>query len=130
MTGKSYYLTTLRDWKRRAPTFSSSHWYSLAGQDSERQESGREESTTPSKIFENTDDSARILVLVEADEGIHGSIEDDEAFFALPHPLSQKPIAESEQSEMAPFGVEAGATVFEATEVFSRKHPLLRHRVF
>lgn len=130
MTGKSYYLTTLGDWKRRAPTFSNSHWYSLTAQGGEKQVSGQEASANSGEMPGNVDDSARILVLVEADEGIHGSIEDDNAFSALPHPLSQKPISEPMQREMSAFGVGSGATVFEATEVFSRHHPLLRHRVF
>jgi hypothetical protein len=127
MTGKSYYLTTLGDWKRRAGCFANSHWYLLAEQ---KCESAAQRPTASASPFGEFDDSARILVLIEADEGTHGSIEDDGAFAALPHPLSQKPISERARAEMAAFGVESGATVYDATEVFARRHPLLRHRVF
>jgi hypothetical protein len=73
---------------------------------------------------------AKILVLIEADEGVHLSLEDDPAFEALPHPLAQKPISDAVQSALAPHGVAPGATTFDAAEAVARVHPLLRHRVF
>jgi hypothetical protein len=72
----------------------------------------------------------RILVLIEADEGVHLSLEDDPAFEVLPHPLAQKPIPPAAQSALAPHGVAPGATTFDAAEALARLHPLLRHRVF
>jgi hypothetical protein len=73
---------------------------------------------------------AKILVLVEADEGAHLALEDDSACEALPHPLAQKPISESAQAALACHGVAPGATTFDAAEAVARVHPLLRHRVF
>jgi hypothetical protein len=108
MTGKSYYITTLADWQRCANRFAQSHWITL----------------------DTKEDATRILVLVEADEGVHLALEDDPAFEALPHPLGQKPISESTQSALAPHGVQPGATTFDATEAAARIHPLLKHRVF
>jgi hypothetical protein len=115
MTGKCYYMTTLGDWQRHAPRFANSHFIVL------------EPCTT-------TDDSqlkgdARILVLIEADEGAHLALEDDAAFEALPHPLAQKPISEAAQAALAAHGVAPGATTFDAAEAVARVHPLLRHRV-
>ncbi len=75
-------------------------------------------------------DATRILVLVEADEGVHLALEDDSAFEALPHPLASKPISAAAQAALATHGVAPGATTFDATELVSRAHPLLRHRVF
>ncbi len=75
-------------------------------------------------------DSRRILVLIEADEGVHLSLDDDPAFEPLPHPLAQKPISAAAQSALAPHGVAPGATTFDAAETLARVHPLLRHRVF
>jgi hypothetical protein len=72
----------------------------------------------------------RILVLIEADEGVHLSLDDDPAFEPLPHPLAQKSISPAAQSALAPHGVASGATTFDAAEALSRVHPLLRHRVF
>ena len=72
----------------------------------------------------------RILVLIEADEGVHLSLEDEPAFEPLPHPLAQKPISDSAQAALAPHGVAPGATTFDAAEALARIHPLLRHRVF
>jgi len=72
----------------------------------------------------------RILVLIEADEGVHLSLEDEPAFEALPHPLAQKPISDAAQAALAPHGVAPGATTFDAAEILARIHPLLRHRVF
>ncbi len=73
---------------------------------------------------------AKILVLIEADEGVHLSLEGEPAFEALPHPLAQKPISDAAQSALAPHGVAPGATTFDAMETLARVHPLLRHRVF
>jgi len=72
----------------------------------------------------------RILVLIEADEGVHLSLEDDSAFEPLPHPLAQKPISAAAQSALAPHGVAPGSTTFDAAETLARIHPLLKHRVF
>lgn len=111
MTGKAYYITTLGDWQRHAGRFTTSHWLSLDG-------GSQPEAAT------------RILVLVEGDEGAHLALDDDPAFEALPHPLAQKAISEAAQAALAPHGVAAGATTFEAAEAVGRLHPLLRHRVF
>lgn len=105
MTGKSYYITTLADWQRHAPRFAHSHWIAL-------------------------DAAAKILVLIEADEGVHLALEDNPAFEALPHPLAQKPISAAAQTALAPHGVLPGATTFDAAEALARLHPLLKHRVF
>jgi hypothetical protein len=111
MTGKVYYMTTLGDWQRHAPRFANSHWLAL------------DDSSQPN-------DTTRVLVLVEADEGAHLALEDDAAFEALPHPLAQKPISASAQTALAAHGVAPGATTFDAAEAVGRVHPLLRHRVF
>jgi hypothetical protein len=115
MTGKAYYLTTLADWQRHAARFANSHWIAL-------------DSPAPDGASLNYD--ARILVLIEADEGVHLALEDDSAFEALPHPLAQKPISDAAQSALAPHGVPPGATTFDAMETLARVHPLLKHRVF
>ena len=111
MTGKAYYMTTLGDWQRHAARFANSHWLALDG---------------GSPI----NDTTRVLVLIEADEGVHLALEDDAAFQPLPHPLAQKPIPDAAQSALAPHGVASGATTFDAAEAVARVHPLLRHRVF
>jgi hypothetical protein len=109
MTGRRYYLTTLGDWQRHSARFANSHWLALS---------------------DAADDSAPILALIEADEGAHLALEDDAAFDALPHPLSQLPISEAAQAALAHLGVTPGATTFDAMEAVARAHPLLRHRVF
>ena len=43
---------------------------------------------------------AKILVLIEADEGVHLALEGEPAFEALPHPLAQKPISGAAQSAL------------------------------
>lgn len=121
MTGKCYYVTTLDAWQRHAPRFASSHFVML---------------NSPAKAEGEADPKgasagdARILVLVEADEGVHLALEDEPAFEALPHPLAQKPISESAQATLAQHGVPAAATTFDVAEMLARVHPLLRHRVF
>jgi hypothetical protein len=115
MTGRRYYITSLADWQRHSARFANSHWLALsADPDSSRELPG----------------VTRILVLIEADEGVHLSLEDDAGFEALPHPLASKSISNVAQSELAAHGVAPGATTFDATEIISRTHPLLRHRVF
>ncbi len=76
------------------------------------------------------DEDARILVLVEADEGTHGSIEDDRSFEPLPHPLSDRPISTSARAALKGQGIGADDSMFNVTETVARAHPLLRHRVF
>jgi hypothetical protein len=68
--------------------------------------------------------------LVEADEGAHLALEDEPAFEALPHTLTQKSISDAAHAALAQHGVTLGATTFEAAETLARVHPLLRHRVF
>jgi len=128
MTGKGYYITTIGDWKRRAGAFATSHWLLL--------DDGGAQAESDGQLGENgvsvdeLNDAARILALVEADEGTHGSLEDDASFEALPHPLSQKAISDGAQAALEVHGVKSGASTFEATEIVARVHPLLRHRVF
>jgi hypothetical protein len=117
MTGKAYYLTTLGDWQRHAARFANSHFVVLGSG------SASVGAVTPSP-------DARILVLIEADEGVHLSLEDEPAFETLPHPLAQKPISAAAQAALAPHGVAPGATTFDAAEAVARVHPLLGHRVF
>jgi hypothetical protein len=132
MTGKGYYITTIGDWKRRAGTFANSHWLLLddPGNGASGAESEGSQGAGVATGIEQLDEAARILVLVEADEGMHGALEDDGAFEALPHPLSNKPISDGAQAALAAHGVRSGASTFEATEILARVHPLLRHRVF
>ena len=138
MTGKSYYITTVADWQRHAHRFAQSHWITLG----DPNESSPVDGATVGglKPVPTGDDmaqapvpvgaAAKILVLVEADEGVHLALEDDAAFEALPHPLAQKPISTAAQSALAPHGVPSGVTTFDATEAVARLHPLLKHRVF
>lgn len=127
MTGKAYYVTTLGDWQRHAARFANSHFVVLGpGDVSETAASG----AFPVEIPAIRDDRTKILALIEADEGVHLSLEDDSAYESLPHPLSQKPVSPAVQAALAPHGIASGVTTFEATEAIARIHPLLRHRVF
>jgi len=138
MTGKRYYITTLGDWQRHASRFANSHWLALDG--NAEAENARDNGSSvgaqhavplPARAispdFRNT---TRILVLVEADEGAHLTLEDDAAFEPLPHPLAQQPVSAVAQAALASLGVAPGATTFDAAEAAARVHPLLRHRVF
>ncbi|MBZ5696261.1 MAG: hypothetical protein LAN36_12980 [Acidobacteriia bacterium] len=139
MTGKRYYMTTLGDWQRHAARFANSHFIVL---DSRAVDADAPDATTrhesvgaglkPAPTADDADqrDATPILVLIEADEGVHLSLEDEPAFEALPHPLAQKPISDAAQSALAPHGVAPGATTFDAAEAVARVHPLLRHQVF
>jgi hypothetical protein len=144
MTGKCYYMTTLGAWQRHASRFATSHFVVLASS-SDAPPSAPETApfidpscvnappgvpTQSATAAECHDATTRILVLVEADEGVHLSLEDEPAFEALPHPLAQRPISDVAQSALAPHGVAPGATMFDAAEAVARVHPLLRHRVF
>jgi hypothetical protein len=117
MTGKSYYITSLCEWQRHAARFANSHFIGL-------------DPVAPDGSGAPVGQSTKILVLIEADEGVHLALEGEPAFEALPHPLAQKPISDAAQSALAPHGVAPGATTFDAAEAVARVHPLLRHRVF
>jgi hypothetical protein len=138
MTGKCYYVTTLDAWQLHAPRFATSHFVVLASQGAATPSApcdipsdARCSDPAPSAVDAASQDAVtKILVLVEADEGVHLALEDEPAFEALPHPLAQKPISDAAQSALAPHGVAPGATTFDAAEAFARVHPLLRHRVF
>lgn len=143
MTAKSYYITTVADWQRHLDRFAQSHWVALdepisstvgaphavPGEDAAGT-SHAQESSVSTDAPAAAEAPMKILVLVEADEGAHLALEDDPAFESLPHPLAQRPISAAAQSALAPHGVAAGATTFDAAEVLVRIHPLLKHRVF
>jgi len=134
MTGKAYYITTLADWQRHAPRFANSHFvvldapgvFPVGAQHAVPGSDACLDASDPSVPSGAT----KILVLIEADEGVHLALEDDAAFEPLPHPLAQKPISDSTQAALAPHGVAPGATTFDAAEALARIHPLLKHRVF
>lgn len=107
MTGKAYYITTLADWQRHAARFANSHWVAL-----------------------DSTDLPRVIALIDADEGVHLSLEVNPAFEALPHPLAQKPISAAAQAALAGHGIAPGTTTFDAVDALARIHPLLKHRVF
>jgi len=75
-------------------------------------------------------DASRIIVLVDADEGVHLALDDDAAFEALPHPFAPKAISHAAHEALAAHGVAPGSTTFDAAEAIARAHPLLRPRVF
>jgi len=75
-------------------------------------------------------DATRIVVLVDADEGVHLALDDDAAFEALPHPFAPKAISHAAHEALAVHGVAPGSTTFDAAEAIARAHPLLRPRVF
>jgi hypothetical protein len=90
----------------------------------------RADSANPVAHDAQPSDETRILVLIDADEGVHLALEDDAAFEALPHPFAPKAISDAAQQALAPHGVAPGATTFDAAEAAARAHPLLRPRVF
>jgi hypothetical protein len=111
MNGRAYYLTTLAEWRQHADRFGNSHWVAADPAAAEG-------------------DSFTILVLIEADEGAHLSLERHPGFEALPHPLSAKSISGRIAEALSAHGVAPGVTTFEVAEAIARTHPLLRHRVF
>lgn len=120
MTGKLYYITTIGDWKRYAELLTNSHWIALDGGPSQ----------TAGVRSGDVADAAKILVLVETDEGMHGALEDDPAFEALPHPLSPKPISDTARRALWQHRFPEAASTFDAIEVLGQLHPLLKARVF
>jgi hypothetical protein len=116
MTGRRYYITSLADWHRHAHRFANSHWLAL----------GSDDSAASRELTHAT----RIVVLVDADEGVHLALDDDAAFEALPHPFAPKAISHAAHEALAAHGVAPGATTFDAAEAIARAHPLLRPRVF
>ncbi|HEX4002318.1 MAG TPA: hypothetical protein VHX36_06690 [Candidatus Acidoferrales bacterium] len=127
MSGKAYYLTTLRDWQRHSTRFASSHFVVLGANESVREATGR---ASAAEGLTAQGEGATILALIEADEGVHLSLEDDPTYEPLPHPLAQKPLSSAVQAALAPHGSAPATTAFEATELIARIHPLLRYRVF
>lgn len=132
MTGKRYYVTTLRACQRHMNRFSNSHWFALPLPRSVEAEAGGGSSNGGAAIApkENAAEDLPILLLVEADEGAHLALEDDAAFKPLPHALAQTPVSEDARSALASLNLPSGATTFDVAEAASRFHPLLRHRVF
>ena len=139
MTGRRYYITTLADWHRHAHRFANSHWLALGNDDS----AASRELTDATRIVPDAQppgvpfahdaqppDATRIIVLVDADEGVHLALDDDAAFEALPHPFAPKAISHAAHEALAAHGVAPGSTTFDAAEAIARAHPLLRPRVF
>jgi hypothetical protein len=127
MTGRRYYITTLTDWHRHAQRFANSHWLALSDDDSAI---ASRELTDAAPALPGVSDAARIIVLIDADEGVHLALDDDAAFEALPHPFAPKAISHAAHEALAAHGVAPGSTTFDAAEAIARAHPLLRPRVF
>jgi hypothetical protein len=130
MTGRRYYITSLNAWQRHAVRFANSHWLALDADAASRELPNGSSAELANATTNELSGASRILVLVEADEGVHLSLDDDAEFEALPHPLAPKSISDSAQIALAAHGVPPDATMFEAAEIIARAHPLLRHRVF
>jgi hypothetical protein len=112
MTSRAYYLTTLEEWQRQSPRLAQSHWVAL------------------DRAPGSGEGTGEILVLIEADEGVHLDLERHPGFQPLPHPLSAKPVPPGVAAKLAAFGAAPGATTFDIAEALAAAHPLLRHRVF
>jgi hypothetical protein len=138
MTGRCYYITTLADWRRHAHHFANSHWLALgsnhvAGRelnDADTSKNADAADTNTHHTQPAVVDAMRIVVLVDADEGVHLALDDDAAFEALPHPFAPKAISHAAHEALAAHGVAPGSTTFDAAEAVARAHPLLRPRVF
>jgi hypothetical protein len=135
MTGRRYYITTLAGWHRHAHRFANSHWLALGNDDSaaSRELTARivpDAGAHTSPHDAQPSDATRIIVLVDADEGVHLALDDNAAFEALPHPFAPKAISHAAHEALAAYGVAPGSTTFDAAEAIARAHPLLRPRVF
>ena len=149
MTGRRYYITSLADWHRHAHRFANSHWLALSDDDSATASRELLDATpaVPDAIANTSardtqtlgisaprhaqpPDATRIIVIVDADEGVHLALDDDAAFEALPHPFAPKAISHAAHEALASHGVTPGSTTFDAAEAIARAHPLLRPRVF
>ncbi|MFZ0635823.1 MAG: hypothetical protein WA755_04860 [Candidatus Acidiferrales bacterium] len=116
MHGRTYYLTTLSAWQRHATQFAASHFVHA------------QSSAAIAAVTAAND--APILALVEADEGVHNSLDADPEWEALPHPLANKPVSDRVASALVSHGVTPGATTFDVADAVARAHPILRYRVF
>lgn len=111
MQGRSYYLTTLSAWQIESAHFTTSHYIHA-------------DPTSAASA------DAKILALVEADEGTHNSLSQNPVWQELPHPLSPKIIPEAIARALSSLGVSPFSSSFETTESVAKLHPILRHRVF
>ncbi len=121
MYGKSYYLTTLGEWRRKVHRFCASHFVqarfsSAVGHGLE----GVEAAVATSSV----------LVLVEGDEGIHNNLQNDPGWESLPHPLGNRAVSDRVVAALIGHGVRQGATTYEVTEAIAKVHPVMRYRVF
>jgi hypothetical protein len=111
MQGRTYYLTTLQEWRKESVRFTASHYV----------HADLNSASTP---------DSRVLVMVEADEGTHNALSQSPFWQELPHPLSSKLIPETVAQALSTHGVTPFNSTFEATETVANNHPILRYRVF
>lgn len=119
--GKSYYLTTLGEWRRKAHRFHSSHFVQARF------------SSAAGHSLEGADAAAAtssVLVLVEGDEGMHNELQGDPGWESLPHPLGNRAVSERVVAALVGHGVREGATTYEVAEAMARAHPVMRYQVF
>ena len=133
MTGRTYYLTTLKLWQHNAARFVNSHYVHVGANDIAEEARGEPKTSPPgTKSPEREEDanpSAAILVVVDADEGTHNDLERS-GWLPLPHPLSLKPIPLDSYTALAGRGIGPAATTLDVAETLAQVHPLLRHRIF
>lgn len=138
MTGKRYYLTTLRAWRSHAARCAETHFVALNVHANETASAlaGESFSSGPAaraagRIASDAGgDATPILALIDADEAAHIALENDAAFEPLPHPLARTPVSARVARALEPFGVASGDDTFTVAEKLARVNPLLRHRVF
>lgn len=111
MTGKLHYITTVGDWKTKQHLFASSHWIAV----------------DPQALIT---DQTKIIVGINADEGVHLMLEQDTSFEALPHPLSTGSVGAKLAGKLAAHGVQPSHTAFEVLNLLKKKHPLVGYTVF
>jgi len=133
LTGRTYYVTTLKLWQHNATRFVSSHYVHL-GEAEVADGAAAQSKTLPAGTKaqdreEHTQASPDILVVVDADEGTHNDLERS-GWMPLPHPLSLKPIPPDSCHALAGRGIAPGSTTLDVAEALAQVHPLLRHRVF
>lgn len=121
MRGKSYYLTTLGEWRRKAHRFHSSHFVQA-----------RFSSATGHSLegAEAAAATSSVLVLVEGDEGIHNELQGNPGWESLPHPLGNRAVSDRVVAALIGHGVREGATTYEVVEAIARAHPVMRYQVF
>ena len=103
MIGRSYYVTTIQNWKSQLGQLNGSHWL----------------------VIDDTVEDPTIIVLISADENVHRSLQSSMGWTILPHPMSGNSIGVELAASLSKYGLNENSTTFDVANILQSISPVM-----